>query len=191
MKVSSLEINGAIPIREVMSTPVITVLQEDSVKHIAKLMEKQNIGSIVVINNLGEPIGLITERDLATRVVANNLLPSEVKAIEVMSSPIRTIHLSADIKDAAKRMQKFGIRRVVVMDKGEMVGILSSRDIIEVTPALIEILMEKARIVRGPQLIKKRSSAGYCDRCRQWSEQLLSVDGEYLCEVCHAALKEE
>lgn len=191
MKVSGLEVNGAIPIKEVMSTPVITALQEDNVKHIAKLMEKQNIGSIVIINNLGEPVGLTTERDLATRVVANNLLPSEVKAIEVMSSPLRTIHLSADIKDAAKRMQKFGIRRVVVMDKGEMVGILSSRDIIEVTPALIEILMEKARITRGPQLIKKRSSAGYCDRCRQWSEQLLSIDGEYLCEVCHAALKEE
>jgi hypothetical protein len=123
--------------------------------------------------------------------VANNLLPSEVKAVAVMSSPIRTIHLSADIKDAAKRMQKFGIRRIVVMDKGEMVGILSSRDIIEVTPALIEILMEKARITRGPQLIRKRYSAGYCDRCRQWSEQLQSVDGEYLCEECYSALKEE
>jgi hypothetical protein len=108
-----------------------------------------------------------------------------------MSSPIRTIHLSADIKDAAKRMQKYGIRRVVVMDKGAMVGILSSRDIIEVTPALIEILMEKARITRGPPLIRKRSSAGYCDRCRQWSENLLSIDGEYLCEECHATLKEE
>jgi CBS domain-containing protein len=188
---SSLEINGAIPIKEVMSTPVITVLEKDNVEHIAKLMEKQRIGSIVVINNQRNPVGLITERDLATRVVAKNLLPSEVKAIEVMSSPIRTIHLSADIKDAAKRMQKFGIRRVIVMDKGDMVGILSSRDIIEVTPALIEILMEKARIIRAPQLIRNRSSAGYCDRCRQWSDQLLSIDGEYLCESCHASLKEE
>ena len=161
MSVHGFKVDTTIPARDVMSTPVTTVLEGDTVEHVAKLMAEHDIGSIVVTDPQGNPIGLITERDMALRVTAKNLLPSKVKARDVMSSPLRTIDPNTDIKEAAGIMRKFGIRRLVVMDKSRMTGIISSRDIVAITPALIEIIVEKARITQSaPFLGRGLSSRG-------------------------------
>jgi len=188
---SSFKVDASIPVKDVMTSPVITVSEDDNVEHVAKLIAEHDVGSIVVTNHKGNPIGVITERDIAVRVTAKNLLPSTVKAREAMSSPLRTVDPNTDIKEAAERMQKYGIRRLVVIDKGRMVGIVSSRDIVAITPALIEIIMEKARITRGLPLVRDTSSVGYCDQCRQWSDTLVIVDGRFLCEECRIELESE
>ena len=185
---SNFKINTSVPIKDVMSSPVITVYEDDSVEHVAKLMAERDIGSIVVIDRGGNPIGVITERDIVVRVATKNLLPSAVKAKDVMTSPSRIIDPDADITEAAKKMREHNIRRLIVMDRGKMVGIISSRDIVAITPALIEIIMEKARITQGPSLVRESSSAGYCDRCRQWSDTLVSVEGRFICEECRIEL---
>lgn len=188
---SRLNVNPAIPVKDVMSSPVITVFEDDSVEHVAKLIAERDIGSIVVTDRKGIPIGVITERDIAIRVAAKNLLPRKVKAREAMSSPPRTIEPGVDITEAAKRMQEYGVRRLVVMDKDKMVGIVSSRDILSITPALIEIIMEKARITRRLPLLTEASSSGYCDRCRQWSDTLVKVEGRFICEECRIEFEAE
>jgi CBS domain-containing protein len=185
---SHLEVNASIPVKDVMTRPVVTVFEDDTIDNVAKFIAGHNIGSIVVVNQERYPVGVITERDIAIRIVAKNLRPSNVKAKEAMSSPLRTIDANTDIREAAKRMQRHGIRRLVVMNKGKMVGIVSSRDIVEVTPTLIEILMEKARITPSTPLIKELFSTGYCDRCRQWSDTLMNVDGRFICEECRIEL---
>ncbi len=180
-----------VPVKDVMSSPVKTVFEDDSVEHVAKLLAERDIGSIVVIDRKGKPVGIITERDIVIRVASKNFLPSKVKAKAAMTSPPKTIDVSVDIQEAAKLMQQYDIRRLVVMDKGEMVGIISSRDIIAITPALIEIIMEKASITQGLPPVKDISSAGYCDRCRQWSDTLVSKDGRFICEDCRIELEAE
>ena len=118
------------------------------------------------------------------------MIASKVKAKKVMSSPLITIAPNVDIKEAALIMKKFSIRRLVVMDKAEIDGIISSRDIVAITPALIEIIMEKARITQPP-LIREKSSAGYCDRCGEWSDILVSREGKFICEECRIELDSE
>lgn len=186
-----VEAKTAVLVKDIMRSQVITVLESDSTEAVAKLMEKHDIGSIIVTDDKGNPVGIITERDIVKRVTAKNLLPKKVKAGEVMSTPLVVIEPEADINDAAKKMSKREIRRLVVMDGKKMVGIVSSKDIVAITPALIEIITEKARITQGPTIPRGFISAGYCDGCRQWSESLMEVDGRFLCEACRIEQAEE
>ena len=77
------------------------------------------------------------------------------------------------------------------MDGKKMLGIISSKDIVAITPALIEIIAEKTRITQEPTFRRGFISTGYCDKCRQWSESLMEVDGRFLCEECRIEQTEE
>ena len=107
-------------------------------------------------------------------------------AKEIMSAPLVTIDADKTISEAAKRMSLLNIRRLGVMYKGNLAGIISSKDILAVTPELIEIIQEKARIEseNTAEETKNLSSAGYCDNCGGWSEDLREVEGSFLCEDC-------
>lgn len=180
-------------VKDVMSSPVITVNKDESVEKVAQLMDKYNVGCVVVTSRRGKPLGIITERDLITRVLAKNVLPSKLKAEEVMTSPLITVDPDETLDDAARRMSRLNIRRLGVVYKGELVGIISSKDILAVTPELLEIIREKASIEGGTALETPEYAplAGYCDRCGAWSDDLREVEGQFLCEDCQAELKSE
>ena len=107
---SHFNINSQVPVKDVMSSPVIAVNEDDNVEHIARIMTERDIESIVVINEIGNPVGMITERDLVVRVATKNLLPSTVKAKDIMTSPLRVINPNEDITAAAKMMREYNIR---------------------------------------------------------------------------------
>ncbi|MEM3609223.1 MAG: CBS domain-containing protein, partial [Candidatus Bathyarchaeia archaeon] len=101
----------------------------------------------------------------------------------------------ATIHEAARRMSRLNIRRLGVVYKGQLVGLLSSKDILAVVPELIETIQERA-LIEGENRAQEASEessplAGYCDRCGGWSDNLSEVDGEFLCEDCKAELEEE
>jgi CBS domain-containing protein len=136
-----------------MSSPVVTTSEGASANSVAKLMEENDLGCVIVTNKDGKPIGIITERDLVIRVLAKNLQPAAVKARDIMTAPLATIEPDATISDAARRMSRLDIRRLGVVYKGELVGVVSSKDILGVMPELIEIMLEKTRIesAAGPE----------------------------------------
>jgi len=186
-------------VRDVMSSPVITVDEEATANHVAELMDKHELGCIIVTNKEGKPIGIITERDLVTRVLAKNLKPDAIKAKEVMTSPLITIEPGETISEAARKMSRLNIRRLGVVYKGELVGLISSKDILGVMPELIETIHEKA-LIEGENIAQTTSEeeteeeaslSGRCDRCGGWSDNLREVDGEFLCEDCRAELETE
>jgi len=181
-------------VKDVMSSPVITVHENEPVDKVAQLMDKYKLGCIIVTSKDGKPLGIITERDLVVRVLAKNLLPSKLKAKDVMSSPLITIGPDAKINEAARMMSRLNIRRLGVIYRGELVGIVSSKDILAVTPELIEIIQEKARI-QAESSSKEYSEStpftGYCDRCGAWSDDLKEVEGQFLCEDCRIELEEK
>jgi len=185
------DVKTSIPVKDIMTAPVVTVLQDDNLETVARLMDEQELGSIIVMDSDNHPMGIITERDIVARVTARNLLPRSVKAKEVMSRPLRTIGPEADINEAAEGMHRYNIRRLVVMDKGKMIGIISSKDIVEITPTLIEIIVEKARITSTPLLPLGAEAAGSCERCGQWSDTLREVEGRFLCDECRIELSTE
>jgi CBS domain-containing protein len=155
-----------------MSTPVIKVYETETVEAVANLMDRHNLGSIVVVNDEDYPLGIITERDVALRVAAKNLNAREVSAKKIMSSPPIMVRVAADIKTAAATMQKESIGRLIVMDN-----------------ALIEIITEKARITRGRSPLTETSTTGNCESCRQWSTSLKRTDGKFLCAECSLDLE--
>ena len=89
---------------------------------------KNEIGCVVVVDKVGKPRGLITERDVVRRVSALDLLPSKVQAGKSMTKPPATIESSANVTDAAKKMREMKIRRLVVVQGNKLTGIITSRE---------------------------------------------------------------
>jgi len=182
-------------VKDVMSSPVVTTEEDAASNNVALLMDENNVGCVIVTNKEGKPLGIITERDLVVRVLAKNLKPDAVKAKEIMTSPLVTIEPETTISEAARRMSRLDIRRLGVLYKGDLVGIISSKDILGVMPELIEIIQERTRIegagVSEETEVEETPLSGYCDRCGVYSENLKDVNGQNLCEDCRIELETE
>ena len=175
-------------VKDVMSSPAVTVPENTPVDKTAQLMIDGRLGCIIVTSKDGKALGIITESDLVKRILAKNIRPSKLTAKEVMSTPLITVDPDEMLTETARRMSKLDIRRMGVIYKGNLVGIIASKDILAITPELLENMQEKARIERQTDVDDENSeaspSAGYCERCGSWSENLDEIDGTYLCEDC-------
>ncbi len=127
------------------------------------------------------------------------MLPGTVKAKDVMTSPLITIEPDAAINDAARRMSRLNIRRLGVVYKGQLVGLLSSKDVLGVMPELVEIIQERA-LIEGEKRAEENAKeteeeaaplAGNCGKCGVWSDNLQKVNGEYLFEDCRVEVESE
>ena len=179
-----------VKIEDVMRKEVIAARDTDTIVAVSRLMSKDNIGSVVIVSKSGKPVGIVTERDIVKRVTAKNLAPAKVKASSVMSKPLMTIDPDVDIAEAMKRMKRMGVRRLIVMKKGDMVGMVSAKDIVDITPTLIDVVAEKSRIGVAPRR-EGEPLAGRCDTCGAWSDDLKPVDGRFVCEDCRADIEDE
>jgi len=186
-------------VSEIMSRSVITVKENARVPEIASLMKEHNVGCIIITNDDKKPVGIVTEKDLVTRVLAEitdenlgvKVLNETVElnklvARDIMSSPLITVTTDETINQAARRMRIHGIRRLCVMQEGSLLGIISSKDILAVTPELLEIFQAKVQILESNEdgTADVPSLAGYCDQCENWSPSLKEVNGDSLCEEC-------
>jgi signal-transduction protein with cAMP-binding, CBS, and nucleotidyltransferase domain len=180
----SLGLTSKMLVREAMSSPVISVHEDTDVVEVAKLMRDQKVGAVIIYNLDEKPVGIVTERDIVTRVVAEGNNPRNIKVNKVMTSPLRMVEPEMNLMDALRLMDKHNIRRLGVTYKENLVGVLSDRNIIRLVPTIIEIIQEKNEINSissgGPSI------AGYCDRCEIYSSNLRLIDGEFLCEDCRA-----
>ncbi len=186
----SLDLEPKMIVREAMSSPVVAVAEDSDITEVADLMRLQKLGAIVVNSPDGQPVGIVTERDIVLRVVAEGRSPKGVKAGEIMSTPLRVVRAETPLVDAMRMMDKLNIRRLGVTYKGQLVGIISHKDIIRIIPTIMEIVRENSKI-NGPGDGFSPSTVGYCDRCETYSTNLRGVDGEFLCEDCRAEEKEE
>jgi signal-transduction protein with cAMP-binding, CBS, and nucleotidyltransferase domain len=156
-------------------------------------MQKNDFGCVIITNSTGKSIGIITERDLVIRVLAPNLKPDMVKAKEIMTTPLVTIEPDATITDAARRMNRLDVRRLGVIYKGNLVGIISSKDVLGVMPELVETILEHSRIEGEDrnEEVEEVPLSGYCDRCNAYSESLKERDGQNICDECRVELEQE
>jgi len=116
-------------VADIMSSPVTTIDGEVSVRDSSQTMIDKQIGSIIVTEH-DQPRGIVTERDLVERVVAPCSDPNQTKIKEIMSTPLITISKETGILDAMRKMRKKDISRLVVMDDGTLIGLISEKDVI-------------------------------------------------------------
>jgi len=116
-------------VADIMSSPVTTIDGEVSVRDSSQTMIDKQIGSIIVTER-DQPRGIVTERDLVERVVAPCRDPNQTKIKEIMSTPLITISKEMGILDAMRKMRKKDISRLVVMDDGTLIGLISEKDVI-------------------------------------------------------------
>jgi CBS domain-containing protein len=180
-------------VRDVMSSPVITMAEDGTANAAAVAMDRNDVGAVIVTNQAGKSIGIITERDLVIRVLAKNIKPDKAKAKEIMTTPLVTIEPDAAITEAARRMNRLDIRRLGVVYKGNLVGIISSKDVLGVMPELIETILERSRIEGDARTEETEEVplSGYCDRCNIYSESLKERNGQNICDECRIELEQE
>ncbi len=179
------EITSKMVVREAMSSPVISAHEDAGVVDVASAMKKNRVGAVIVTNRQGKPVGIVTERDIVTRLVAEGRAPKAVIAKEIMSSPLRMVEPDMKLMDALRLMDKLNVRRLGVIYKGDLVGLVTDRDIIRLVPTIVDIIREQ-REINNVAAASGPSIAGYCDRCEMYSNNLRAVDGEFLCEDCRA-----
>jgi CBS domain-containing protein len=113
-------------VKDFMTTQVVTIDVQGSVLEAAKLMRQQDVGDLVVMEGIVAK-GIVTERDLVRRVMAQKK-PLDTKVSEVMSDPLITIEEESSIRDAARKMVKYKIRRLPVTKNNVLVGIIATSD---------------------------------------------------------------
>jgi len=130
----------SLTVRDVMVTDVKTVTPEDPVMKAVELMSEHGIGSVVVIGPKREVLGILTERDLITRVLAKRLDPNEVKVQDIMSRPVVTIEPDVPLSEVVSIMKEKGIGHVPVVENGRIIGIIAEGDIAYIAPEFLQLL---------------------------------------------------
>ncbi|RJS72148.1 MAG: CBS domain-containing protein [Candidatus Syntrophoarchaeum sp. WYZ-LMO15] len=169
-------------VRDVMSTPIITEDGDTTVDLGASILEAMGVGSLVVTED-GVPVGIVTERDMALKVLSKNRPAAEVKLKEIMSFPLITIDADASVDDAGKLMAEKRVRRLLVEEDGEIVGIVTVRDLLTHEPELVEEIYPTVKTPASPYRL-----AGVEDCLRRCVYTLKAESREVAVEKCKELL---
>jgi len=181
MKKTSNEIRfeTRVPLRDVMKRKLTTIGIEASVAKAAKAMCHDEVGSVIILKN-NKPIGIVTEEDIACKVVAQDLKPSTVHVSDIMSTPLITVSADKTVGDAAQMMVKHKVRRLPIVDENlKVIGIVTVRDLLAISNEQNNLLMDLNEINREDTV-----DPGMCARCSQMSDDLKRIDGVMLCPRC-------
>jgi CBS domain-containing protein len=125
-------------VRDVMTKEPRVVRRDTNVQEVVATMSKFDISSIIVVEEK-RPVGIVTHKDIISKLVQARIPPEAVTAREVMSTPILSINEDASIEEAARMMVKKRIKKLAVIRNNELVGIITSSDLMREAPKLTEM----------------------------------------------------
>ncbi len=165
-----------------MRFPVVTATPEATINSIARIMTNNRIGAVVIMEH-NKPVGIITGDDVVGAVAKG---PSAVHARvrPLLNRLFVTVSPDDDILKATKIMIKQGKKRIPVVKDDKLLGIISEKEILLTAPEMLTVLSEKlkASVERVPR--QDDEISGVCEECEDYSEELGSVNGRWLCEEC-------
>src|SRR5947209_19106000 len=131
-------------VREIMTENPMCCRPETIVREVARMMVECDCGEIPVIDSEGKPLGVVTDRDITCRLVAEGLDPNTTSAHDVMTTPVVTIHEFGNVAEACKQMEDVMIRRIVCCDdSGRVCGMLTLADVALRAPGFAEEIVEE------------------------------------------------
>jgi CBS domain-containing protein len=154
---------------------VVTVAGETCAGDVAQRMRSESVGSVVVVNESGAPIGIITDRDLARRVVAKGTDPAQTTAASIMSDQLLTVDASERLQQVARMMSDHGVRRIPVLHERRLVGIVTYDDVLVALGRELHDLGEAARAG-----IRRERLSARTEEARREVEHAVEALGEWL-----------
>lgn len=140
-------------VEDVMVKEVITINETSTVKEAANTMNKYEIGCLIVTRNR-KAVGILTERDLLKRVVSRGKSATRTKVSTVMSKPIIVVEPDMELEEAARLMFKLKVKKLPVVDRGRLVGLVTLTDIARFQPQMMRILKKLSKKM-APKRMKK------------------------------------
>ena len=174
--------SARMPVMEIMSRDPVVAAPDLAVDRAAALMRDEGVGSLIVVDGAAA-IGIVTERDIVTKVAAENRAPATLRVRDVMTSPVISVPPHEDVEAAARKMSERRIRRLPVVKDGRLLGVVTENDILRVLPHLVEITREWAHagLETAAELVE-----GHCDSCGVFSKELLRDGKPLLCPDCRS-----
>jgi CBS domain-containing protein len=123
------------------------VRRDTSVQEVVATMNKFDISSVIVVQE-ERPVGIVTHKDIVSKIVQPRIPPDAVTAREVMSSPIVTINEDASTEEAAKLMTRKHIKKLPVVRDNKLVGIITTMDLVREAPKLAALMEDLLRASR-------------------------------------------
>ncbi len=148
------ESSVSLRVEDIMVREVITLDENSTVKEAAEIMNKFEIGCLIAVRR-GKAIGIITERDLLKRVVAEARDAKKTKVKEIMTSPLAVVDPKMELEEAAKLMFQMKIKKLPVVDEKRLIGLVSLTDIARFQPQMIRILKQMAARQAAPKSMRK------------------------------------
>ena len=136
------ENDGNFSVKEIMNPNVVSLGPDSTLKDASELMATQKIGSIVIVDK-NDPVGIITERDFATKVMLKSY-SADTKVSEVMSSPVVHISSNQSVADVIDIMANKEIRKIPVIDNGKVIGIVTGTEFLRLFVQATDEDMQKA-----------------------------------------------
>lgn len=143
----------SLKVEDVMVKEVITIDENSTVKEAADVMNRFEIGCLIVTKK-GKAVGILTERDLLKRVVSQAKNPRKTKVELVTSKPLIVVEPDMDLEEAAKLMFKMKIKKLPVVENGQLMGLVTLTDLARFQPQMIRILKKMSEKM-APKRMKK------------------------------------
>lgn len=119
------------PVREVMTEDPLVVDGLASVQTAVEFMRERDVSSIVVDRrNADDEYGIVVVHDIAEHIVDRNASPDRTSVYQIMSKPVISVDADMEIKYAIRLLFKFGLSRALVLDDGDLIGIVTQRDLV-------------------------------------------------------------
>jgi len=179
-------------VSDVMTRSPITVSPETNLLECAKKMVRKKVGSLILVEK-NKLVGIISEKDILWALIKKSKDDlSKIKAIAISPKKIATIKPNFTIKETLAKMKKFKFDKLPVIQEGDLVGIITARDIFNFQPELYPELEEFAQIREESQKLKRIKKAkdvkeGVCEECGKF-DFLYRVHGNLICENCRDSL---
>lgn len=171
-----------VKVKEIMKKYVITVDPEATLADVSRIMTNNRVGSLVVMKG-NKPVGIVTDSDIVS-VVAEGKSAKRVKIKDLKKAKFISATPNDTMLHVIKLMVKNGVKRVPIIENGKLEGIVSDKEILLVSPELIEVLSEKLRARVGMVARPRQTISGICENCGNYSDELKNMGGKWFCEDC-------
>jgi CBS domain-containing protein len=178
-----------IKVGDLMTRNFIYTSPETNLKECARQMVKKRVGSLIIKEN-DTLKGILTEKDIIWAIVKKSKDDLEnIKAKDLMRRKVTTIKPGADITEAMDKFKKKKFRRLPVVERKRLIGLITTNDILKIDPGLfqaiaetIKIKEEKAKFKR--QRISAERKSGICEECGAF-DLLYKDEAQWLCDICY------